>query len=77
MERSCKHQWGLILVKYQKKILPTLARICLKCGTLKIGNETIKISRFRLDMDGKPIKNVSQIDISSRLKIPVGTDLYS
>ena len=36
-----------------------------------------KVSHNRLDMDGKPIKNVSEIDVSNRLKIPVGVDLYN
>ena len=74
----CKHQWANLLVKKGRKIIPVSQfKICLKCGELKIGKKTIRLSKSRLDMDGKPIRNVSQIDISNRLKIPVGIDLYS
>jgi len=76
MKENCKHKWGLVLVQYKDKALPSSARMCVKCGLLKIGDHTIKLSRNRLDMDGKPIQNVSRIDISSRLKIPVGTNMY-
>ena len=76
MKENCKHKWGLVLVQYRNKILTSSARMCVKCGLLKIGDHTIKLSRNRLDMDQKPIQNVSRIDISSRLKIPVGTNLY-
>ncbi|MDP2967194.1 MAG: hypothetical protein Q8N87_02160 [bacterium] len=76
MKENCKHKWGLVLVQYRNKILTSSARMCVKCGFLKIGSHTIKLSRNRLDMDQKPIQNVSRIDISSRLKIPVGTNLY-
>jgi hypothetical protein len=74
----CKHQWANLLVAKDGKIIPvSTLKICLKCGELKIGKKTIRLSKSRLDMDGKPIRNVSQIDISNRLKIPVGTDLFS
>lgn len=77
MKENCKHKWGLVLVRYKDKTLASSAKMCVKCGLLKIGSHTIKLSKDRLDMDGKPIQNVSRIDISSRLKIPVGTNLYS
>lgn len=77
MRDKCQHRWGKVLVKYRNKVLMSSARVCLKCGLLKIGDRTIRISRFRIDMEGKPIKNVSQIDISNRLKIPVGANLFS
>jgi hypothetical protein len=76
MKENCKHKFGLVLVQYRNKILPSSARMCVKCGFLKIGSHTIKLSKDRLDMDWKPIQNVSRIDISSRLKIPVGINMY-
>lgn len=77
MKKECEHKWGMILAKRKKEVLMTKsAQMCVKCGLLKIGSHTIKISRNRIDMDGKPIRNVSAIDISNRLKIPVGTNLY-
>jgi len=76
-EKACKHQWAPLLAKYKNQIIPvSAAKICLKCGLLKIGARTIKISRFRLDMGDLPIRNASEVIINSRLKVPVGTDLY-
>jgi hypothetical protein len=67
----CKHQWANLLVKKNRKIVsvPTL-KICLKCGQLKIGKHTIRISKDRIDMDGKEIRKIGW------LQIPVGTDKY-
>ena len=76
-EKPCKHQWASILAQKGKKIIPVVsAKICLKCGLLKVGARTIKISRYRLDMGDLPIRNASEVIINSRLKVPVGTDLY-
>jgi hypothetical protein len=77
MKETCKHKWGLVLVRYKNKTLSSAARMCVECGLLKIGSHTIRLSKDRLDMDWKPIQNVSQINIRDRLKIPVGTNLYS
>lgn len=66
-EKSCKHQWGALMAKYKKRVVPIpVAKICLKCGEMKVGVQTIRISRFRMAFDG-----------STKLKIPVGTDMYS
>lgn len=73
----CKHKWAQLLVRRGNKIVPAPSlKVCLNCGELKIGKHTIRISKNRIDMDGKPIKNVSRIDISERLKIPVGADKF-
>jgi len=77
MEENCKHKFGLVLVQYKNKTLSSSGRMCINCGLLKIGSHTIRLSRDRLDMDGKPIINVSRIDISARLRIPVGTNLFN
>jgi len=61
MKEDCKHKWGLVLVQHRGKILPSAARMCVKCGLLKIGAHTIKLSKDRLDMDGKPIDNAGKI----------------
>ena len=54
-----QHQFVQLLAKHKGKIIPLpLAKVCLKCGELKIGKRTIRISRFRLDMGLKPIKNL-------------------
>jgi hypothetical protein len=74
---SCKHQWAPLLAKRGDKLIPlSVLKVCLKCGMLKVGKKTIRISRFRIDMGNKPIRNVSRIYINERLKIPVGTNLY-
>ena len=55
------------MAKYKKRIVPiSVAKICLKCGEIKMGEQTVKISRFRLSIDG-----------GTKLKIPVGADLYA
>lgn len=76
----CKHDFApLIAKKGEQTIEVQLLRVCLNCGMLKVGKHTIKLSKDRLDMDSKPIRNIGQalIVTSGRLKVPVGTDLYS
>ena len=66
-EKSCKHQWASLMAKYKKNVVPlSVAKICLKCGEMKFGAQTVTISRKRLSITG-----------GTKLKIPVGTDLYS
>lgn len=62
-----KHKWIPLLGFDKKKTVPTSLFTCLKCGDLKVGRQTIKISRFRLDMGDLPIKNVSTIGINESL----------
>lgn len=38
--------------------------------------DTIRISKNRIDMKGKDIRNVGKLDVSDRFKLPVGIDLY-
>lgn len=45
-------------------VVPTSLFTCLMCGDLKVGTETIKISRFRLDMGELPINNVAGIKLN-------------
>lgn len=76
-EDVCKHQWASLMAQRGKKIIAVpSAKICLKCGLLKVGTRTIRISRFRLDMGNLPIKNVSKVLINDKLKVPVGTNMY-
>ena len=56
---DCKHQWAPLMAKAGKKTLPSLVNVCLRCGELKVGQRTIRMSRYRLDMGGLPIKNTS------------------
>jgi len=65
-----KHRWIPLLGIDKNKAFPTSLFTCLKCGDLKVGIETIKISRFRLDMGNLPIKSVSTIGITE----PLATD---
>jgi len=59
---ECKrHKWIPLLGFHQKKTVPTSLFTCLRCGDLKVGIQTIKISRFRLDMGELPINNVAGI----------------
>ena len=74
---ECRHRWGALLARYRGKDLPVpYVRACFKCGFIKIGLRTIKLSKNRLDMDNKPIQNAGKVLINNRLKVPVGTNLY-
>lgn len=62
-----KHKWIPLLGIDKRKLsplIPTALFTCLKCGDLKIGFRTIKISRFRLDMGELPINNVAGIKLN-------------
>lgn len=76
----CDHSWGNLLTQQGKRIIPVkFARLCIKCGQLKVGLHTIKISKNRLDMGNLPINNALKVLINNtggRLKVPVGTNLY-
>lgn len=56
-----KHKWIPLLGINKGKSVPTSLFTCLRCGDLKIGGQTIKISKFRLDMGELPIYNVAGI----------------
>lgn len=58
-----KHKWIPLLGIDKKKSVPTSLFTCLKCGDLKVGTQTIKISRFRLDMGELPINSVAGIKL--------------
>ena len=50
VEHEC--EWISLLGKKEgTTIMPTFLFTCLKCGNLKVGRHTIKISRHRLDTD--------------------------
>ena len=62
------HAWiPLLGFDKQKIVVPTSLFTCLKCGDLKVGIQTIKISRYRLDMGDLPIKSVSTVGINESL----------
>lgn len=58
-----KHKWIPLLGVHKKKSVPTSLFTCLRCGDLKVGVETIKISKFRLDMGELPINSVAGIKL--------------
>lgn len=58
-----KHKWIPLLGIDKKKSVPTALFTCLKCGDLKVGTETIKISRYRLDMGELPMKSVAGVHL--------------
>lgn len=58
-----KHEWIPLLGIHEKKSVPTSLFTCLRCGDLKVGVETIKISKFRLDMGELPINSVAGIKL--------------
>ena len=76
MEENCKHKWGLVLVRYKDKTLASSARMCVKCGLLKIGDHTIKLSKDRLNMDGKPIDNAGKITATELHGIVYYSDVH-
>ena len=58
-----KHRRIPLLGIDKKKSVPTSLFTCLRCGDLKVGVQTIKISRFRLDMGELPINSVAGIKL--------------
>jgi hypothetical protein len=59
---ECKrHKWIPLLGIDKNETVSTSLFTCLKCGDLKVGVQTIKISRFRLDMGELPINNVAGV----------------
>ena len=68
------HKWIPLLGVTEGKGVPTSLFTCLKCGDLKVGTETIKISRFRLDMGELPINSVAGIKL---IEAPATTQTVS
>jgi hypothetical protein len=63
---DCKrHKWIPLLGNDKGKNVPTFLFTCLRCGDLKVGTQTIKISRYRLDMGGLPINSVAGIKLTN------------
>jgi hypothetical protein len=63
-KNECKrHKWIPLLGVDKEKSVPTSLFTCLRCGDLKVGKRTIKISRFRLDMGELPINSVAGINL--------------
>lgn len=58
-----KHKWIPLLGVEKRKSVPTSLFTCLRCGDLKVGIRTIKISRYRLDMGELPINSVAGIKL--------------
>lgn len=65
--KECKsHKWIPLLGIDKKKSVPTSLFTCLRCGDLKVGTHTIKISRYRLDMGELPINTVAGIKLMNQ-----------
>jgi hypothetical protein len=63
-KRDCiTHKWIPLLGNDAGKAVPTFLFTCTNCGDLKVGTQTIKISRFRLDMGELPINSVAAIKL--------------
>ncbi len=63
-ETDCnKHRWIPLLGVEKKRSVPTSLFTCLMCGDLKVGVQTIKISKSRLDMGELPINSVAGIKL--------------
>lgn len=54
-ETECWHKWIPLLGRAGKRDIPTALFTCLKCGEMKVGKHTIRISSARLDMGGLPL----------------------
>lgn len=57
------HNWIPLLGAVEGKTVPTALFTCLNCGDLKVGTQTIKISRYRMDMGELPINSVAGIKL--------------
>jgi hypothetical protein len=57
------HKWIPLMGSAAGKAVPTLLFTCVNCGDMKVGTQTIKISRFRLDMGELPINSVAAIKL--------------
>lgn len=63
-KRDCTtHNWIPLLGNDNGKTVPTFLFTCTNCGDLKVGTQTIKISRFRMDMGELPINSVAGIKL--------------
>jgi hypothetical protein len=63
-KRECaEHKWIPLLGSDNNKPVATFLFTCTNCGDLKVGTQTIKISRFRLDMGELPINSVAGIKL--------------
>lgn len=62
-EECPKHKWIPLLGMDKKKTVSTALFTCLRCGDMKVGTQTIKISRYRLDMGELPINSVAAIKL--------------
>lgn len=58
-----RHRWIPLLGIDREKSIPTSLFTCLQCGDLKVGVQTIKISKSRLDMGELPINSVAGIKL--------------
>ena len=59
---ECKnHKWIPLLGVDKGKSIPTSLFTCLKCGDLKVGKYTIKMSRYRMDMGELPIYQLQEM----------------
>lgn len=62
MENKCDHKWGKVIVERDGKAFPSAARMCVKCGQLKVGEHTVSLTKNKLDMDDNPVNNVTDLD---------------
>ena len=61
-KKECKnHKWIPLLGVNKGKSVPTALYTCLKCGDLKVGERTIKISQYRMDMGELPIYQLQEM----------------
>ena len=68
---ECKnHKWIPLLGVDKGKNIPTSLFTCLKCGDLRVGEKTIKISQYRMDMGQIPIYNAAGIRL---MEIPTAS----
>jgi hypothetical protein len=63
-KEDCKnHKWIPLLGDNKGKSVPTALFTCLRCGDLKVGTQTIKISRYRLDMGELQMNSIAGIKL--------------
>ncbi len=62
---DCKHNWIKLLGKVKGKVTELPAHICINCGVMKIGKNSVKITPNSINMGGGQITNMGAPSVST------------